>query len=345
MLLKIENLNCYFGKVSAVDDVSLTIDRGQTLCLVGSSGSGKTTLLRAIAGFHTPNSGFIAIGGKPVFSENIFIPTQDRKVGMVFQDHALFPHLSVSGNVGSGLWMLNKVDRRKTVSRYLDIMGISDLSDRYPHQLSAGQQQRVALARAIAPQPILLLMDEPFSNLDLDLRIKMGEEISEILRLHEITSVMVTHDQRDALILGDQVGVIINGQLLQIGTPYDVYHEPSCRDVADFIGDGVFIPGCIIDNSFIRTKFADFPLRKKFRGKKNSKVDLLIRPEDVIFDDKSEISGVVIKRAYKGAEITYTLSINSDVRVLATMSSHHYFQVGEKIPIFFKLDHLVFFEH
>ena len=344
MVLKVKNIQCSHGDEIAVKGVSFSVERGQTVCLVGPSGCGKTTILKTIAGFHDPLAGDVIINNQLVSGRGAYVPTQERKVGMVFQDHALFPHLTVMDNVRAGLWHKSKKEQSKIVSDYLEIMGIGDLINRFPHQLSGGQQQRVALARALAPRPLILLMDEPFSSLDLDLRLHMSQEISELLKIHDITCVMVTHDQQDAFVMGEKIGVIAKGQLLQWDTPYNVYHKPATRTVANFIGDGGFLNGKVNVNGKIKTDFVELNVHTGSRLRVGDDVDVLVRPEDVVLDDKSLVSAKIVKRTYKGAEIIYTLSLNSTTELLASLSSHSYFSVGEEIRIGFQLDHVVAFK-
>ncbi|MAW34355.1 MAG: iron ABC transporter ATP-binding protein [Proteobacteria bacterium] len=344
MVLKVKNIQCSHGDELAVRGVSFSVERGQTVCLVGPSGCGKTTILKTIAGFHDPLVGDVIINNELVSGRGGYVPTQERKVGMVFQDHALFPHLTVMDNVRAGLWRKSKIEQKKIASDYLEIMGIEALVNRYPHQLSGGQQQRVALARALAPRPLILLMDEPFSSLDLDLRLHMSQEISELLKIHDITCVMVTHDQQDAFVMGEKIGVIAKGQLLQWDTPYDVYHKPATRTVATFIGDGGFLNGKVNENGKIETDFVELHTHTDSPLRVGDDVDVLVRPEDVVLDDKSLLSAKIVKRTYKGAEIIYTLSLNSTTELLASLSSHSYFSVGEEIRIGFQLDHVVAFK-
>ena len=344
-MLEVQHISCKYSSEVAVDDISFRVKQGERLCLLGPSGCGKTTILKAIAGFHVPACGNIYIDGTTVCSTETFVPTQSRRIGMVFQDHALFPHLSARENVGAGLWREVKNKKDMVVSDLMDILGIGNLGDRYPHELSGGQQQRVALARALAPKPLLLLMDEPFSNLDLELRLRLSQEVSELLKAYSITSVIVTHDQQDAFLLGDKVGVIAAGRLLQLDTPHNVYHQPSSRVVASFIGDGVFIPGFVNQDNNIETKHAILQPSCKNDLNFKDKVDVLLRPEDVIFDPSSRTRAAIIKRLYKGPQIIYTLLLSDKTKVLASFSSHSYFEIGQEIGIRLELDHVVAFKN
>ncbi len=344
MLLEIKNLTCGYGKEIAVEDVNFSVRKGERFCLIGPSGCGKSTILRAIAGFHKPKSGEIIINKELVSDVKNIVPTQKRRVGMVFQDHALFPHLSVRDNVTSGLWAFSKNEKARIATKYMEIMGIRLLANRFPHQLSGGQQQRVALARALAPRPLLLLMDEPFSNLDLDLRLKMGEEISELLKANDITCVMVTHDQQDAFIMGDKLGVMSHGRLLQWDSPHNIYHKPANRFVAEFIGDGVLVDGMVNGTNNIETELINLNIKENNNLIAGTKVHVLIRPEDVLLDRSGNIKAKILKRTYKGPEILYTLMVNHSIRLMASFSSHSYFSVGDEVGVKLKLDHVIVFK-
>jgi len=222
-------------------------------------------------------------------------------------------------------------------------MGLEPQAARYPHELSGGQQQRVALARALAPKPLLLLMDEPFSNLDLDLRERMGQEISDELRLNNLTCVMVTHDQNDAFALGDEVGVMSAGTIVQWDTPYNLYHQPVDRFVADFIGNGVFLPGRVISKQSVHTELSEFTRSAPLNWPVGTEVEVLIRPDDVVHDPDRPIEATVIRRAFKGAEILYTLRTKDNTVLLALFPSHANFGVGESVGIRLEVDHLVAF--
>ena len=230
-LLEINDITCNYGLERAVYDLSLTVNKGEQVCLLGPSGCGKTTVLRAIAGFQQLLSGSILINSQPVSRPGDILSPEKRRVGMVFQDHALFPHLSVEQNVESGLRALSSAERRTTVSEILERVGLTRVAQRFPHELSGGQQQRVALARALAPRPLLLLMDEPFSSLDLDLRERLGQEVADMLKANETTCILVTHDQNDAFAMGDKVGVMAEGCLLPSPVSYTHLTLPTICSV------------------------------------------------------------------------------------------------------------------
>ncbi len=223
------------GLVPVVNDLSLGLKRGHIGCLLGSSGCGKTTILRAVAGFEPLRAGTIRLAGKLLSSADHMVEPQDRQVGMMFQDYALFPHLNVEGNVAFGLRRWEKTRRENRVRELLDLVGLYDARHRFPHELSGGQQQRVALARALAPEPELLLLDEPFSNLDVDTRERLAFELREILKKTGHTALLVTHNQAEAFAIADRIGIMQAGNIVQWDTPYALHHAPATPFVADFI--------------------------------------------------------------------------------------------------------------
>ena len=342
-LLQLRNVTCNYGPERGIQNVSIGVTEGSQVCLLGPSGCGKTTVLRAIAGLQSVSAGSIHIGGREVSGPNLSLPPERRRIGMVFQDHALFPNLTVSENVGSGLRNMNSHNRQRIVRELLERMGLELHAARYPHELSGGQQQRVALARALAPKPLLLLMDEPFSNLDLDLRERMGQEISDELKANNITCVIVTHDQNDAFALGDEVGVMSAGFIVQWDTPYNLYHQPVNRFVADFIGNGVFLPGRVISKQAVYTQLSELTRTAALDWPVGTEVEVLIRPDDVVHDPDRTIEATVIRRAFKGAEILYTLKADANTILLALFPSHTNFGVGEKVGVRLEVDHLVAF--
>jgi len=343
-LLEVRNISCNYELERAVFDLSLTVNRGEQVCLLGPSGCGKTTVLRAIAGFHPVLTGGIFINDQQVSAVGAMVPPEARRVGMVFQDHALFPHLSVHQNVASGLRLLSAHEQKTAVDDMLDRMGLSRHAEKYPHELSGGQQQRVALARALAPKPLLLLMDEPFSNLDQELREHMGQEVSDMLKENDITCVMVTHDQNDAFALGDHVGVMADGAIIQWDTPYNLYHQPHTHFVADFIGNGIFLPGTMSAPTRVATAMGDLESDTDLKMVADAPVEVLIRPDDVVHDPDGPIQATVRRRAFKGAEIMYTLRTAKGITLLALFPSHANFEIGDEVSVRLAVDHLVVFE-
>ena len=340
-LLRVDQISCRYLHESAVNSASFEMSKGDLACLLGPSGCGKTTVLRAIAGFQPLTDGTIYLDEKPVSTPDRLVPPEHRNMGMVFQDHALFPHLTVTKNVAAGLFRHPADSRKRIVDEMLERVGLSHMPDKYPHELSGGQQQRVALARALAPSPGLLLMDEPFSNLDVDLRERLGQEVRTLLKELGTTCVMVTHDQQDAFTFGDKVGVMRDGKIEQWDHPYRLYHEPSSLFVARFIGDGVFLDGTIASSTEVKTELGilrgdlltDLPV--------GTPVDILVRPDDIVHDDHSPQTAKIIKRAFRGESYLYTLELPGGKRVLSLVPSHHNHAIGEDLGIKMEIDHLV----
>src|SRR6185503_11352711 len=248
MLLEVENLRHAYGEQEVVRGLGFSLARGAIGCLLGPSGCGKTTVLRCIAGFEGIREGEIRLAGKIVSGAGVMLPPERRRIGMVFQDYALFPHLSVAGNIAIGLHHAPADERAARVQELAQLVGLSAALEKYPHEISGGQQQRVALARALAPRPELLLLDEPFSNLDVDLRERLSLEVREIIKASGATAVLVTHDQQEAFAVADEIGVMHEGRIVQWDSAYNLYHRPANRFVADFVGQGVFLPAKVLDS-------------------------------------------------------------------------------------------------
>jgi len=344
-LLEVRGISCNYELERVVFDLSLTVHRGEQVCLLGPSGCGKTTVLRAIAGFHPILTGGIFINDQQVSAVGAMVPPESRRVGMVFQDHALFPHLTVRQNVAAGLSQLPEGSRGESVGEMLERMGLSHHADRFPHELSGGQQQRVALARALAPRPLLLLMDEPFSSLDQELREHMGQEVSDMLKESGTTCVMVTHDQHDAFALGDKVGVMSEGSIVQWDTPYNLYHQPGNHFVADFIGNGVFLSGEVVSPQQVSTPLGILPSDEPLIWSSRTPLEILLRPDDVVYDAAGPIQARVTRRAFKGAQILYTLRTLEGIKLLALFPSHANFEIGDDVRVRLDVDHLVVFKH
>jgi iron(III) transport system ATP-binding protein len=332
-----------------VHGLSFSLARGEIGCLLGPSGCGKTTVLRAIAGFESVLAGRITLGGRELSRAGLTAPPETRQVGVVFQDYALFPHLPVWENIAFGLRKLPPAVRKARVERLLDLVGLAGHARQYPHELSGGQQQRVALARALAPQPDLLLLDEPFSNLDVDLRERLAQEVRDILNELGTTAVLVTHDQHEAFAIADRIGVMQDGAIIQWDKAYNLYHRPANRFVADFIGQGVFVPGSVdLPGQQVRIELGSLPLWQGIdfcatSDRKAGQVDVLLRADDVIHDDASHLQAEVVRKAFRGAEFLYTLKLPSGQKLLALVPSHHDHAIGEKIGIRLGADHVVTF--
>jgi len=333
-----------FGEKEVVADLSFRLGPGSIGCLLGPSGCGKTTVLRLIAGFEAVSSGEILLNGEPVSRPGHSVPPERRRVGMVFQDYALFPHLTVEGNVAFGLHRWPARERAARVRELLALVGLEGHEKAYPHELSGGQQQRVALARALAPKPELLLLDEPFSNLDVELRERLGLELRQILKQEGITAILVTHDQQEAFAMADEIGVMHAGRLQQWDTAYRLYHQPANRFVADFIGQGVFLPGTVLNSHQIEIELGILNGSFPSECAKGCAVDVLIRPDDIVHDDTSPLLAEVVHKAFRGASILYTLRLPSGGTALSLVPSHHNHALGEKIGIRLDVDHVVAFK-
>ena len=340
-LLQLAGLTHRYGARPVVRDASFDLAAGHIACLLGPSGCGKTTLLRLIAGFESPEAGTIALEGAVISSPDAVVAPEHRHMGMVFQDFALFPHLDVAANVGFGLAPSGRAVR---VAELLELTGLAGLGQRYPHQLSGGQQQRVALARALAPRPQLVLLDEPFSSLDVDLRERLAGEVRQILLREGTTAILVTHDQHEAFAFADTIGVVNEGRIEQWATPYDLYHRPATRFVADFIGEGAFVtgrrtPAGIETELGLLTGEMHLP-----RSPSDAKLlDVLLRPDDVIHDDAAPCKAVVLSKAFRGAEILYLLRLASGATVTALVPSHHDHPIGTPIGVRLDTAHVIAF--
>ncbi len=345
--LKLHDITCGYPTQDSkdstqlvVNQLNLTLNDGEIACLLGSSGCGKTTVLRAIAGFHGLQSGEIWLADKKLADPYSVVPPEHRQIGMVFQDYALFPHLSVRDNVVFGLHKLSKSEQNATCDEMLSLVQLDTLSGRFPHELSGGQQQRVALARALAAKPSLLLLDEPFSNLDVDLRRTLALEVRSILKQQKITAIMVTHDQEEAFAFADVIGVMNSGKLHQWDTPYNLYHQPNSRFVASFVGQGVFLPGRV-NNQHIETELGNLTGTLVTDTPNHGEIDILVRPDDVVHDQKSDITGEVYGKVFAGTSTLYTLQLHSGTKLLANFPSHLDYAIGQKIPLAVNFQHLI----
>lgn len=335
--------------LAAVQGVSLSLRAGEIGVLIGPSGCGKTTLLRAVAGLERSSAGTIRLAQSVVSGPGVHTPPEQRRIGMVFQDYALFPHLDVGRNVAFGLMRWPAAARMQRVQEVLGLVGLAGQAERYPHALSGGQQQRVALARALAPQPQLLLLDEPFSNLDVDLRERLAHEVRQILKAAQTTALLVTHDQLEAFAMGDRIGVMSQGQLHQWDDAYSLYHRPSTRFVAGFIGHGVFAPATLVkqgEETVLQTPLgvlhgaSECPVPSAFE---QGQCDVLLRADDIVHDDDAPVQAQILRKAFRGSEFLYTLQLQGGQTVLAHVPSHHDHKVGEWIGIRPAVDHVVTF--
>ncbi len=354
MFLSLESVAVRYARAAgraAVQGVSLGLNPGQIGVLIGPSGCGKTSLLRAVAGLERCASGRVVMDGEALSdtATGVHVPPERRRIGMVFQDFALFPHLSVADNVAFGIAGLPRSERAARVQELLELVGLDHAAQRAPHQLSGGQQQRVALARALAPRPRLLLLDEPFSSLDVDLRERLAHEVRAILKESGTTALLVTHDQLEAFAMGDIIGVMDHGRLEQWDDAYTLYHRPASRFVASFIGHGVFTTAQIVACSHgpcVHTPLGELhdaagcPLPEAYPG---GHCELLLRADDIVHDDASPVRAQIERKAFRGSEFLYTLRLASGEQVLAHVPSHHDHALGEWIGIRAEVDHVVTF--
>ena len=317
----------------ALQNLDLVAQSGNILALLGPSGSGKTTALRIIAGFEAPDSGTVEIAGQRVAGPGRFVSADRRRVGMVFQEYALFPHLTVAGNVGFGIG--DKAVRARRVDEALELVGMAELGDRMPHELSGGQQQRVALARALCPQPAVLLLDEPFSNLDEALRKQVRREVRDILKFTGSTALFVTHDQDEALFMGDYVAVLDQGALQQAATPEEIYHAPATRFVAEFIGIADFLP-VSYENGRLRTVAGDIP----WTGEPpQDGAEVLLRPDDMSLTPSENGQGVVMERVFQGPTYLYEVALDNG-RTVRIMQHHtRQYDVGTHVEVRIVAEH------
>ncbi|MGD8206888.1 MAG: ABC transporter ATP-binding protein [Thiohalocapsa sp.] len=341
--LEVRDVSVAYGESTVVRDVSFALQTAAIGCLLGPSGCGKTTLLRAIAGFEPVSHGEVRLHGRRVSRPGHTVPPEQRRIGMVFQDFALFPHLSVAKNIGFGLRGQSRRVRRRRVTELLELVGLSDAARQFPHELSGGMQQRVALARAMAPRPEILLLDEPFSSMDAELREQLAREVRDLLTREGVTAILVTHDQLEAFAMADLIGVLGHGQVHQWGTGFSLYHEPADRFVADFIGQGVLLPATVHDEIRVKTELGRIAGEHPHGLAPGSAAEVLIRPDDMLYDESSPRKAVVVKRAFRGAQFLYTVRLASGTEVLCLVPSHHRHAIGEQIGVRLQADHLVVF--
>lgn len=341
--LIIKELNVQFPDFTILNDISLQLEPGEIGCLLGPSGCGKTTLLKSIAGLQKITAGEIHLGDQLLSSTQKHLATEKRHVGMVFQDYALFPHMTVQENICFGIEHKSKAEQQQRVATLLELVDLVGKEKRYPHQLSGGQQQRVALARALAAKPKVLLMDEPFSGLDVELRETLAREVRCILKAEGITALMVTHNQNEAFAIADKIGVMKSGALLQWDTAYQLYHEPNHPFIADFIGQGALIKGTIGENRQVITALGVFDTDIPFEHQIGDSVSVLVRPDDIIHKDHSEWQLEVIHRVFRGSHFMFTLKLNSGEQVLCMSQSHHDHPTGSKIGVKLEMHHAIVF--
>lgn len=342
--LDVQQVDVSYGDHKVLDQIGFTVEPGEIGCMLGPSGCGKTTVLRAVAGFEPVTSGRILVDHVEFSSSGFCLPTEKRNIGMVFQDFALFPNMSVAGNIRFGLRTWKPRQQQVRIQELLAMIGMPASGQAYPHQLSGGQQQRVALARAMAPRPGILLLDEPFSSMDVELREQLAREVRNILKQESITAILVTHDQHEAFAIADKICVINEGRIEQQDSGYNLYHQPVNRFVADFIGQGVIIPAEVVGGFTVKTELGVISSDIPVQAEPGSIVDVLIRPDDVLHDDHSSQTATVVEKAFRGADFLYFLRTDSGTEILCLAPSHHNHRINERIGIRLHVDHLVVFD-
>ena len=302
-MIDVRGVSKRYGASPAVVEASLCADHGEIVALLGPSGCGKTTLLRLVAGFEVPDAGLVHVAGRHVAGEGAWVPPEKRRVGMMFQDYALFPHLTVAENIGFGV---ERSSRRARLGELLPHVGLEGLEHRYPHELSGGQQQRVALARARAPEPELVLLDEPWSNVDPSLRSSLRDEVVALLRGLRVTAVLVTHDREEAFSIADRIALMRDGTVVQEGSPESLYLSPACRWAAEFVGAGNFVPG-LVRNGCVETPLGTFPANGASGART---VEVLVRPELVELEPDPAGRAEVVGREFRGHDVFYRVRLD-----------------------------------
>ena len=351
--LEIKKATFVASEKNKIDNVSLTIkEKGEIVCLLGPSGVGKTTILRTIAGLQDLKSGEINLKGKTISSENFNLEPEKRNIAMCFQDNSLFPHFNVLENINIGAQRKNSSKFNYSDKDLIKILYLEDLQEKYPHQISSGEAQRVSLARSLLSKPDLLLLDEPFANIDTSLKEELQKKIKDILKEFNITTIIVTHDAYEAFFMGDKCGILLDQSLKQYDVPYNIHHEPNSLEVAKFLNRGVFI-NVKVDKSNCAVHSLKHDILGEIKGKlvnnfpEGANVKLLLQPEDLIHDDRSQLKLEVIDRKFRGTNFIYTLKTKNNEQIPVFVHSHHIHQhekaekFGIKTPIF--IDHLVCF--
>ena len=342
--LCVRGLSQNFAGHQVLKAVDFDLPIGKIACLLGASGSGKTTLLRTLMGFEKLSAGCVSMEGRILDDGIRSVPAHQRGIGMVFQEPALLGHLSVAKNIAFGLHRQSKSETQARVAHLLELIGLSGLAERYPHQLSGGQQQRVALARALAPRPQLLLLDEPFASLDAHLRLQLAQDVRALLENEGVSAIMVTHDQAEAFAFADVLGVLQNGELAQWANPYDVYHQPASRALAEFVGQGVWVHGQAVDAHTVTLPLGQYVSERAHGFALGATLDVLLRPDDVVHVEDASLQARVLDKSFRGSDFMYQLALPCGQTVLAQVASHHRHAVGEWIGVQLDLNHLIAFE-
>ena len=342
MKLEIEDVSLSIEGNLILDNLSLNIDEHEIISLIGPSASGKSSLLRIIAGFENISSGKVKLNGLIVDDQSTIVQPQNRNIGIIFQDLALFPHLSCKDNIIFGITNYSEDHKRQRLDRLCNLLDITSIKDKFPHEISGGQQQRIAIARALAPGPEILLLDEPFSALDEELKETLIHDVKNLLKEEKITTIVITHNIKEAFQLSDKIAFLDNKKIIQFDTAYNLYHKPYTKEIANFCGIGSFIKGTVIDSNHVSTILGDlFGDTSKY--KVGSNVSVMIRPDDIIHDDNSSQSAKVLEKIFFGSDFLYKLELSEGEKIFCYTPSHHNHAINEVIGIKPVIDHLILF--
>ena len=342
MKLEIENISLNIDGNLIIDNLNLNICEQEIISIIGPSASGKSSLLRIIAGFENVNSGRVKINGVIVDDRSKVVEPQNRQVGIIFQDLALFPHLNCEDNILFGISKHTPAEKFKRLNRLSNLLDISGILKSFPHEISGGQQQRIAIARALAPKPEILLLDEPFSALDEKLKETLMSDVKKLLQEEKITTIVITHNIKEAFEISDKIAFLDNKKIIQYDTAYNLYHKPLTKEIANFCGIGSFINGKVIDANHVQTKLGQF-FGNTSQFNIGSNVKVMIRPDDIIHDDNSTQSAKVIEKSFHGSDFLYKLELSDGERVFCYTPSHHNHALNEVIGIKRVIDHLIIF--
>jgi len=340
--LDIKNLSYNIDQAKILNNLDLSIDENEIISIIGPSASGKSSLIRIIAGFEQIDSGQIKLNDRIINSSQITVSPELRNIGIIFQDLALFPHLTCQQNIMFGMHNFSEKDQVDRTIHLQKLLSIVDISQKYPHEISGGQQQRVAIARALAPKPEILLLDEPFSALDEELKEQLIGDVKKLLKEEKITTIFVTHNIKEAFELSDKIGFLSQKKIIQYDKPYNIYHKPSNREIANFCGIGGFIKGIVIDKNHVSTSLGVF-FGETSPFAENTQVDVMIRPDDIIHDDDATQSAKVIEKIFHGSDFLYKLELHDGQNIFCYTPSHHDHSINEVIGIKSDIDHLILF--
>ncbi|PKF62885.1 ABC transporter [Psychromonas sp. psych-6C06] len=345
--LVIKNLNCFYQGYQQqnhiLKNLHLTLQDNEIVCLLGESGCGKTTLLRAVSGLQSELSGNISINGNVVNDDNVNMPPEKRKVGLIFQDYALFPHLSVFDNIAFSLQKMRFDEKKKRVENVLSLVQLSEYAQRFPHQLSGGQQQRIAIARALAYQPELMLLDEPFSNLDQHVRFQLIKEIRLLLKKHQMSALFVTHSKEEGFAFADKIALMQAGKIIQIGAPQELYSYPNSRYVADFMGQSNYIDVQVLTENSFKSDLGVFVSDNITQYQQGDALQLLLRPEQIAINASTDGEATIADIDFLGAFQQFTVSFKGQLYIVKQSNLQENFQVGDKVTLSILNHHFVLF--